>query len=311
MSTFITVTKKELQDHFNSWRFMLLMFIMILSIGYVFLAAGNIKSAATGSGEFIFLSLFTSVAVQTTTSLVPSSFLTLMATLLPVAGIILGLDAINSERSNGTLSRLVSQPIYRDNIINAKFAAGIIMIALILVSVILLVSAMGLRMLGVPPSVEELWRLFIFLIIGIVYGGFWLGLAILFSTLFRQVAVSAIVSIAVWLFFLVFYPIIYTSFAAQATTIEEAQTAINIVRISPIFLFNESMIVTLMPGARSASQILQILSTDAGNFLLATPLTLAQSLIAVWSQITISIVLTAVCFALAYIKFMFEEIRSL
>lgn len=311
MSTFFTVTKKELQDHFNSWRFMILLFIMILAIGYVFLAVGNIKSTATGSDEFIFLSLFTSVAVKTTTSLVPSSFLTLMATLLPVAGIIIGLDAINSERSNGTLSRLVSQPIYRDNIINAKFAAGIIMIAIVLVTIILLVSAMGLRMLGVPPSVEEIWRLFIFLIIGIVYGGFWLGLAILFSTLFRQVAVSAIVSIAVWLFFLVFYPIIYTSFASQATTIEEAQTAINIVRISPIFLFNESMIVTLMPAARSASQLLQVLSTDAANFLLATPLTLAQSLISVWSQITISIVLTAVCFAVAYVKFMFEEIRSL
>jgi ABC-2 type transport system permease protein len=235
----------------------------------------------------------------------------LMATLLPVAGIILGLDAINSERNNGTLSRLVSQPIYRDNIINAKFSAGIITIAIILLTIILLVSAMGLRMLGVPPSIEEIWRLFFFLIIGIVYGGFWLGLAILFSTLCKQVAVSAILAIAVWLFFAVFYPIIYTSFASQADTVAKAQTAINFVRISPIFLFNESMIVTLMPGARSASQIIQILSTDAGNYLLNTPLTLAQSLISVWSQITISIVLTAVCFALSYVKFMFEEIRSL
>jgi len=311
MSTFITVTKKELEDHFNSWRFMILLFMLVAAIAYVFLAAGNIKSAATGSDEFIFLSLFTSTAVQTSSSLVPYSFLSLMATLLPVAGIILGLDAINSERNNGTLSRLVSQPIYRDNIINAKFAAGIITIALILVSIILLVSAMGLRMLGVPPSIEEILRLFIFLIIGIIYGGFWLGLSILFSTLFKQVAVSAILAIAVWLFFAVFYPIIYTSIISMATTVAEAQTAINIVRISPIFLFNESMIVTLMPAARSASQVLQLLSTDAGNFLLTTPLTLTQSLISVWSQITISIVLTAVCFAVAYIKFMFEEIRSL
>ena len=311
MSTFITVTKKELEDHFNSWRFMILLFMLLAAIAYVFLAAGNIKSAATGSDEFIFLSLFTSTAVQTSSSLVPYSFLSLMATLLPVAGIILGLDAINSERNNGTLSRLVSQPIYRDNIINAKFAAGIITIALILISIILLVSAMGLRMLGVPPSIEEILRLFIFLIIGIIYGGFWLGLAILFSTLFKQVAVSAILAIAVWLFFTVFYPIIYTSIISQSTTLADAQTAINIVRISPIFLFNESMIVTLMPAARSASQVLQLLSTDAGNFLLTTPLTLTQSLISVWSQITISIVLTAVCFAVAYIKFMFEEIRSL
>jgi ABC-2 type transport system permease protein len=101
------------------------------------------------------------------------------------------------------------------------------------------------------------------------------------------------------------------SVASQATSVAEAQTAINIVRISPIFLFNESMAVTLMPAARSASQILQLLTTDAGNYMLTTPLTLAQSLIAVWSQITISIVLTVVCFAISYVKFMFEEIRSL
>ncbi len=317
MSTFFTVTKKELQDHFNSWRFMVLLFIILAAITYIFFAAGNIKSAATGASDFIFLSLFTATAIQTSTSLIPSSFLSLMAVLLPVAGIILGLDAINSERNNGTLSRLVSQPIYRDNIINAKFTAGIITIAIVLLTIVLLVSAMGLRMLGVPPSIEEIWRLFFFLVIGIIYGGFWLGLAILFSTLFKQVAVSAIVTIAVWLFFVVFYPIIYISIAnmisssTQAEAIKNAEMVINLTRLSPIQLFNESMAVLLIPQMRSASQLLQIFSTDAGNYLLTTPLSLAQSLIAVWSQITISIVLTTVCFALSYIKFMFEEIRSL
>ncbi len=317
MSAFYTVTKKELQDHFNSWRFLILLLIIAAAIIYVFYAAGNIKSSITSSTEFIFLSLFTSVAVQTGGGLVPSSFLSLMATLIPVAGIILGLDAINSERNNGTLSRLVSQPIYRDNIINAKFMAGLITIAIVLLTIILLVSAMGLRLLGVPPSPEEIWRLFFFLVIGIVYGGFWLALAMLFSTLFKQVAVSAILAIAVWMFFAFFYPIIYITIAnsmqgeTQAQVIKNANTVITLTRLSPIYLFNESMAVTLMPGARSASQILQILTSDAGNYMLATPLTLAQSLIAVWPQIIITFVLTAICFAISYIKFMFEEIRSL
>jgi ABC-2 type transport system permease protein len=317
MSSFYTVTKKELQDHFNSWRFIILLFIIVAAIAYVYFAAGNIKSAITGSTDFIFLSLFTSTAVQASSSLVPSSFLSLMATLIPVAGIILGLDAINSERNNGTLSRLVSQPIYRDNIINAKFFAGLITIGIVLLTIVLLVSAMGLRILGVPPSVEEIWRLIFFLVIGIIYGGFWLGLAILFSTLFKQVAVSAILAIAVWLFFAVFYPIIYIaiansmSSATQEAAIKDANTIITLTRLSPIYLFNESMAVTLMPGARSASQILTILTTDAGNYLLATPLSLAQSLIAVWPQIISTIVLTAVCFVISYVKFMFEEIRAL
>ena len=62
-------------------------------------------------------------------------------------------------RKTGTLSRLLSQPIYRDAVINGKFFAGIVTIAVMLFSIILLISGMGLRMIGVPPSSEELVRL--------------------------------------------------------------------------------------------------------------------------------------------------------
>jgi ABC-2 type transport system permease protein len=311
MSAFFTVTKKELQDHFNSWRFLVLLFIMVAAIIYVYFAASNIRSYVTGTSEFIFLKLFTVTAFTTSTSLIPTSFLSLMATLIPVAGIILGLDAINSERNNGTLSRLVSQPIYRDNIINAKFLAGVITIAVVLLTTVLLVTGMGIWKLGLAPTGEEIVRLFFFLVIGIVYGGFWLGLAILFSTIFKQVAVSAILPIAIWLFFAFFYPLIYTSIINNADSIESLQSAVMLTRISPIYLFNESMTVTLFPEIRSTSQLLLIITTDIGNYLLATPLSLWQSFLSVWPQVIITIVLTAFCFAASYIKFMFEEIRSL
>jgi ABC-2 type transport system permease protein len=241
----------------------------------------------------------------------------MMAILVPVIGIVLGLDAINSERNNGTLSRLISQPIYRDNVINAKFLAGVMTIAILMLSIILLVSGLGIRMIGVPPSAEEVWRLFFFLIVAIIYGAFWLGLAILFSTLFRQVAVSAIISLGIWLFFAFFYPIIYTFIAnsmtsdTQASMVKNAQTLITISRISPIQLFSESMTVILVPAARSYSQFLQLLIGDAGNYLLPTPLSLGQSLLSVWPQLIITILLTVVCFAISYIKFMYEEIRAI
>ncbi|HEX7475357.1 MAG TPA: ABC transporter permease subunit [Dehalococcoidales bacterium] len=311
MSAFFTVTKKELQDHFNSWRFLVMLFIIVTGIIYVYFAIGNIKTSATGAESYVFLSLFTTQAFNISTSLIPSSFLTLMSTVLPIAGIVLGLDAINGEKNNGTLSRLVSQPIYRDNIINAKFLAGIITIGVTLISTVLLVSALGLWKLGVPPSSEEIIRTFFFLVFGIVYGGFWLGLAILFSTLFKQVALSAILSIAVWIFFAFFFPLIYQSMASNAQTIQDAERAINITRISPLYLFSESMAVVLFPQIRSASQMLQVITTDAGNFLLATPLSVWQSFIAVWWEVLITVVLTIVCFAGSYLKFMFEEIRSL
>ncbi len=318
MSSFYTVTKKELQDHFNSWRFIILLLIMVAAIVYVYYAAAIVRAGVGASSENIFLQLFTTAAFNTTSSMIPASFLSLMAVILPLGGIILGLDAINSEKNDGTLSRLMSQPIYRDNIINAKFLAGLITIAVVLTSTLLLVSGMGLWKLGIPPSVEEIWRLFFFLVIGIIYAGFWLGLAVLFSTLFKQVAVSAILAIAIWVFFAFFFPLIINSMqnnALNASTAEEGinqiQASITVARISPIYLFNEAMSVVLFPILRSSSQLVTVIFSDARNYLMATPLSFWQSLLAVWPQIIVTLVLTSVCFAISYIKFMFEEIRAL
>jgi len=317
MSAFFTVTKKELQDHFNSWRFLVLLFVMIAAIVYVFLAVGVIRSNSSSGTQFIFLSLFTTQAISTTSSLIPSSFMSLMATLLPIAAIILGLDAINSERNGGTLGRLVSQPIYRDNIINAKFLAGIITLAVVILTTVLLSAGLGLKMLGVAPGAEEILRLIVFVVVAIVYSAFWLGLAILFSTLFKQVAVSSIISIAVWLFFVFFYPIIFQMIAngmtaaTQADAIHNANSLILLSRLSPIQLFNENMAVILVPVTRSSSQLLQLITTDAGNYFVANPLSLGQSIISIWPQLIITILLTTVCFAISYVKFMFEEIRAI
>ena len=58
-------------------------------------------------------------------------------------GLTLGFDAINSERSEGTLNRLVSQPIYRDAVINGKFLAGATIIFIMVFSMGLVISAIG------------------------------------------------------------------------------------------------------------------------------------------------------------------------
>jgi len=315
MSTLFTVAKKELQDYFNGWRCVLTFLLIIASIVYAFFAIGSMKNTMTGAipttGTYISLSVFTTQAFNISTSLIPTNVLSLLAILVPIMGIILGMDAINGEKNNGTLSRLISQPIYRDNIINAKFLSGITVIAITLTSTTLLVMGLGLLKLGVPPSSEEILRLLIFLVFGIIYGGFWLGLAILFSTLFRQVALSAIITIAIWIFFAFFFPLIYQSISANIQNVADAQRTVAVARISPMYLFNEAMAVILYPQTRSVSQILMLISTDASNYLLVTPLSVWQSFIAVWPQIIVTAFLTIICFVGSYLKFMFEEIRSI
>ena len=312
MSGLLTVFKKELADGFTSWRFIILFtLVLLLGVAAIYEAAGSIRGAVSGDTRFVFLALFT------TSGRTPFSFLWFMAFFIPIVGIALGLDAINSERNNGTLSRLLSQPIYRDAVINGKFLAGVVTIAVMMTTVVLLVAGLGLRMIGLPPTSEEAVRLFFFLVASIIYGAFWLGLAILFSIFFRRVATSALASIAVWIFLFIFMSIIagvIANLVAPAgetldSQIRNVQVQLMAMRVSPIMVFQEAMVVLLVPGMRTAGQILQI-QTGAGAFLLPTPLSLGQSLLNVWPHLVTLILLTVVCFAISYIKFMREEIRA-
>lgn len=308
----LTVFKKELADHFASWRFIIL-FSLVLLAGMLAtnVAAQDIRATAVDP-RFIFLTLFTNSPGSL------PSFLYFITFFIPVVGVALGFDAINGEKSAGTMSRLVSQPVYRDTIINGKFLAGMVTIAVMMASIILLVSGFGIRIIGLPPSSEEVSRLLFFLVISVFYGSFWMALAILFSVLFRRVATSALGAIAIWVFFMFFMTMIASAIAGAlappgdviATQVKNAQLDLLILHLSPTFLFQEAMVVVLAPGARTVSQLLQLAAGGGSNSLLSNPLSLSQSLIAVWPQMVTLFVLTAICFAFSYAKFMREEIRA-
>src|SRR3970040_2466042 len=102
----------------------------------------------------------------------------------PLVGITPGFDAISGEYARGTLSRVLSQPIYRDSLINGKFLAGLATVAILWASILLLVIGLGVTLVGFPPNAEELWRMLIFTMVGVFYVGFWLALGMTFSLVF-------------------------------------------------------------------------------------------------------------------------------
>jgi ABC-2 type transport system permease protein len=104
------------------------------------------------TSEFAFLSLFTTSG-QSLPSLV--SFVVFLA---PLLGVALGFDALNSERSQRTLSRLMSQPIHRDAVLHGKFLAGLGVVRLALTALVVIVGGVGIVLLGRPPSAEEVGR---------------------------------------------------------------------------------------------------------------------------------------------------------
>src|SRR4029079_12648142 len=118
----------------------------------------------------------------------------------PLVGITLGFDSISVKYARATLSRVLSQPIYRDSLINGKFFAGLTTVAVLWGSILLFVIGLGITLLGFPPNAEELYRMLIFTAVGVFYVGFWLALAMLFSLVFQKTVTAALDSIAALLF---------------------------------------------------------------------------------------------------------------
>jgi len=306
---------KELSDHFSSLRFIILSILIYLAgVATIYVAAQNIRADVTGTTRFIFLRLFIVSGEN-----IPFSFPFFLSLFIPIIGIALGFDAVNSERTSGNLSRLLSQPLYRDSVINGKFLAGLVTLSILVVSIVTLVAGMGLRMIGVPPTAEEVLRLFVFMFISIVYGGFWLSLSVLFSVLFNRTATSALASVALWIFMFLFVTMVANVIAGAVVPVDQSSTVEVIARndeiyrtvsrISPSTLYGESVQVLLMPELSNPSSTLMLISIYTAG-MMPTPLSLGQSLLVVWPQVTSLIALSALCFAASYIKFMREEIRS-
>ena len=243
----------------------------------------------------------------------PFSYLSAFFALL--LGISLGFDAVNSEQSKGTLSRVMAQPIHRDYLINAKFVAALAVISVMFFALGFLVMGIGLITIGIPPTLEEFWRIIFFTLLSIFYVAFWLNLSILFSVRFRQAATSALAGIAVWLFSTVFFNMIINLIAkaiapSQMAMPQQVQSyqhfILDLQRISPSQLFSDATTTLLMPSVRSLGPLTMTQVYGA----IPSPLPLGQSLLLVWPQLTGLIAATVVCFALSYVSFMKREIRS-
>jgi len=314
-----TICRKELADYFTSIRFLILFILVGLASAATLYAAYLGIRGADIPKEFIFLGLFTTSgggipSLFTFVNFIPLFF-------IPIIGISLGFDAINKEHSSGTLSRILSQPVFRDSVINGKFLAGLFTLFIMMMVTLLIVSGMGMRLIGVTPSSEEIIRLFLYLIFSIIYGAFWMSISMLFSISFRSIAISLLSSIALWLFFSFFYilmiaPSIANAMAPVANGTTEAmihniELQQMLLRFSPNYLFVEASTVLLQPPlVGSLLGIVGVITSGHAAYMVPNPLSLGQSMLLVWPHLTSLISITGICFAISYVLFMRQEIRS-
>jgi len=313
-----TILKKELADHFSSYRFLTLFaLIAMVSLITAYMAGLNISKSLEGVAKprYVFLMLFTSSGVR-------FSLVQFVAFFGPLIGLILGFDTINREMNEGTLSKILSQPVYRDSVVNGKFLAGVVIITVMLVSIVMVISGLGLLMVGVNPGPEEFFRVLIYLVISIVYISFWLGVAILFSILFRSVATSALAALAAWIFFSFFVPLGADALANALTAgsvdsdpemiIRRADIEKALSLFSPMILYSDSTATIIDPLRKTTRSLVQMgMMEKLSMARFSGPLSLDQSLLVVLPYIISLIAITVTCFAISYIVFMRQEIRSL
>jgi ABC-2 type transport system permease protein len=236
---------------------------------------------------------------------------------------VLGFDAINRERSARTLSKLLSQPIYRDAVINGKFLAGLTTIAIMLLAIVVLISGIGLLVLGVVPGWEEIGRIVVYLVVSVIYIGFWLALSILCSVLFRGMATSALATIALWIFFAFFMALVAKQMAeviapipSGATVSPEAllkndQVRSMISTVSPVTLYSEATGIVLDPLRKTTrSLVLMGPMEQLSISRFQSPLPLFQSALIVAPHLVSLLAITVVCFGISYACFMRQEVRS-
>ncbi|HTN19267.1 MAG TPA: ABC transporter permease subunit [Pelobium sp.] len=314
-SFFAVIVNKEIADHIRSWRFIVLITLIVLTfVASIYASVGHLRTAVGNTNDpdhtFLYLKLLTA----TDNSMPP--FHVLLSFLAPLLGIGLGFDALNAEQNNGTLTRLVAQPIYRDNLLLAKFFSALILVSSLFLVLVLLMLGGGLMLTGVRMEPQELLRIMGFIGITIVYVAFWLGLSVLLSVAFRQTATSALSAIGIWLFFTVFYQILVTlivkawlpdpSFLSQQELLGYNDLILNILRIAPNQLYTDASTTLLIPSVRSLGPL--TMEQMAGA--IPSPLPFRESLLIVWPQVSGMLAATISCFALSYYLFIRREIRS-
>ena len=306
------VARKEFADHLLSGRFVVLMAMLgIATAAAVFAAAGGIRDVAPNivGISALFLKLFTVTADP-----VPFPLIVFVGFLAPLLGIMFGFDAVNGERSQGTLPRLLAQPIHRDEVILGKFVAGLAVVAVMLTALVLFVSGIGIFRLGVVPTAAEVTRLFVWLVMTVVYVGFWQALATLGSVVARRASTSALIPVGVWLVLTLFGGFIFGAIASvvaprdgsPAGEVAYLQAQQLISQASPVTLFQHGSTALLDPAVRAVG----LVTLEQVDRAIVSELNLAQSLGVVWTQLVVLVAMTAIMFAVAYVAFMRQEVRA-
>jgi ABC-2 type transport system permease protein len=316
ISGIFAMTEKEMKDQFGSKRFLIIFGFTVLLSGLAAYQGVDFIKTTQGS-SLTFLHIFTGTKFQ-------FNILQIMVLFGPIIGMSLGFDSINKERTTGTLSMLLGQPIFRDTVINGKFLAGAASLATIAVGNILITTGLAIPLLGYGPSAAEVLRISIVAILTVLYLILWLCLGMLFSVIAKKPSTSILASIGAWMFFSILLGILASAVAGIFVPLpsgdftggkgeEDVKATEEWMTAYTERWEIEQRINQLSPTSQYENTAVSILGastdfvTQKGEF--TRTLSLGEAIVANWASLAFLVVGSVVCFALTYILFLRMEIR--
>lgn len=317
----MVIAGKEFGDHLLSARFVVLVIVLGLAAAIpLYFAAAAIRGVASTvtDSQAIFIALFWLAPDVGNGGVVLPSVTGFLAYVAPLLGLAFAFDAINGERADGTLPRLLSQPIHRDDVVNGKFAAGLAVIGIVLVSVVGAIAAFGLIRLGIVPAASEVLRIVLWVLITFIYVSLWLAFGMLLSVVVHRAATSALIGFGTWLLLTFFGGLIVSLVGGIVAPVtgaaQEQLRSVGIQetlrRLLPDTLYREASLTLLNPQVTSVSTPATLGGYEQAQQRIPSLLSLDQSFILVWPQVVGLVALTVACFALAYVMFMRQEVRA-
>lgn len=210
--TLNVITRKEISDAFRNRLFVAALVMLVgLSLIAVSLGAVTVRQHVLEYEQSVqVLKNLGRTDIPPMPSLNPmavsKNFINYLAMVGALLAMILGFTSINKERQAGTLSLILSRPVYRDQLLTGKVLGNAILLAL-LMGAVGLVTWLALMTIGsVALTSGELIKLALTMVMSWLYLLIFFLLAMFFSLWVRQGNHALLLTVIVWLVFAFIFP---------------------------------------------------------------------------------------------------------
>lgn len=126
----------------------------------------------------------------------------------PLLGIALGFGAIAAEREKGTIRLVLSRPVYRDDFINGKLIAALLLILLALGLSTLISIPLAVALQGINVTAEDFVRLILLLLPAMLLALTYYMISLFASVIASRSSHALVISLVLWIFFSFVMPLL-------------------------------------------------------------------------------------------------------